>query len=154
MVGGTAVSLVVVSRTANSRSVTASTPSTITPLTRPMVSAAATTQPTARAARAPIHRCNRPATHRYPARTPRPAATNATNDPAANTGSHSREPRPSGAAPVNSRIWPCHRCPNRYDTTVIAGAAIQKIRHDSLRGGRGGRSANSRQIQAPNTPRP
>ncbi len=111
--GCTAVSLVVASRSAKIRSVRARIPSTRTPLTRPTVTAAATSQPNARAARRPIHRLNQPATHQKKCRIPRAAATRPTNASTATSGINAFDPNVSGSAWTRSRICPCHRCPNR-----------------------------------------
>ena len=113
VVGWTAVSLVVVSRTAKIRSVSARIPSTRTPLTRPTVSSAASTHPNARAARRPIHRLSRPDTQRKKWAIPRAAATSPTKMSAPTIGSNSFEPKGSASAPTSSRIWLCHRCPSR-----------------------------------------
>ena len=95
VVGWIAVSLVVPSRTAKIRSVSARIPSTRTPLTRPTVNTAASTQPNARAARRPIHRLSQPATHRKKWVIPRLAATNPTKTSTATNGSANFEPNDS-----------------------------------------------------------
>ena len=154
MVGWTAVSLVVVSRMANIRSVSPRMPSTSTPLTSPTTTTAASTQPKARAARRPIQRANVCATHRKSLRTPRPAATRTTNTPrprraAAPSGEAPRARRPSShevnsasALPGSSRRAASPR--PRSGTPAMTTPA----------GLRGGRSANSRHTNAPVTPRP
>lgn len=124
------------------------------PLSTSTLRTTTSTSAVALAARAPMWAASHPDSRRYPARTARPAATSRTKRSPATTGITSAANGLWGVVATSSCACRCHRWPMIRQINKARTATPAKISHDRRVGSRGSRSANSRQIQAPRTPRP